>query len=202
MRTAMKSAMIYDALVKAGVSDVCGVWADECGGGRMLIVVSIKQRFCGHSRQAGAIAAQCREAAYMNRFVVVVDDDVDPTNLEEVVWAMCTRCDPAEDIDVLRKAWGSRADPLLDEGAPPYNSRAIIDACRPFERIKHFPRVAEASPELLRQIESKWSGLFAQRPAPAPGVGGAEQAARLANGGNNGSAVDDALPSDMAVGES
>ena len=31
MRTAMKSAMIYDALVKAGVSDVCGVWADECG---------------------------------------------------------------------------------------------------------------------------------------------------------------------------
>jgi UbiD family decarboxylase len=208
MRTAMKSAMIYDALVKAGVSDVRGVWADECGGGRMLIVVSITQRFCGHSRQAGAIAAQCREAAYMNRFVVVVDDDVDPTNLEEVVWAMCTRCDPAEDIDVLRKAWGSRADPLLGDDAPPYNSRAIIDACRPFERLKHFPRVAQASPDLLRQIESKWSSLFAQRPAPAPGVGGAEQVAKLVGNGSNGSVVDDAmgaagtpLPTDMAAGE-
>lgn len=144
----------------------------------------------------------------MNRFVVVVDDDVDPTNLEEVVWAMCTRCDPAEDIDILRKAWGSRADPMLQDGQPPYNSRAIIDACRPYEWIKKFPRVAEASPELLRQIESKWSDLFAQRPAPAPGVGGAEQAAKLFGNGSNGSLVDDAmdragapLPSDMAAGE-
>jgi len=136
-----------------------------------------------------------------------VDDDVDPTNLEEVVWAMCTRCDPAEDIDVLRKAWGSRADPLLDEAAPPYNSRAIIDACRPFERIKSFPRVAEASPELLRHIESKWSTLFAQRPAPAPGVGGTEHAAHTGGNGANGSLADDAMgtpsappPTDMAAG--
>jgi hypothetical protein len=63
MRTAMKSAITYNALVKAGVRDVRRVWADECGGGRLLIVVSITQRFCGHSRQAGAIAAQCRESA-------------------------------------------------------------------------------------------------------------------------------------------
>ena len=209
MRTAMKSAMIYDALVKAGVPDVRGVWADECGGGRLLIVVSITQRFCGHSRQAGAIAAQCREAAYMNRFVVVVDDDIDPTNLEEVVWAMCTRCDPAEDIDILRKAWGSRADPLLQDGQPPYNSRAIIDACRPYEWIKDFPRVAEGSPELLRQVETKWADLFAKRPGQAPGVGGMERAARwFANGANGTGAVDDAmaragepLPTDMAAGD-
>jgi hypothetical protein len=153
-------------------------WADECGGGRLLIVVSITQRFCGHSRQAGAIAAQCREAAYMNRFVVVEDDDFDPTNLEEVVWAMCTRCDPAEDIDILRKAWGSRADPMLQDGQPPYNSRAIIDACRPFEWIKEFPRVAEGSPELLRQVETQWADVFAHRPGQAPGVGGVERAVR------------------------
>jgi UbiD family decarboxylase len=209
MRTAMKSAMIYDALVKAGVPDVRGVWADECGGGRLLIVVSITQRYCGHSRMAGAIAAQCREASYMNRFVVVVDDDIDPTNLEEVVWAMCTRCDPATDIDVLRKAWGSPADPLLVPGQPPYNSRAIIDACRPYERIKEFPRVAEASPELLRQMESKWAGLFASRPGPAPGVGGVERVAEwFANGAASAPMVDDAMarvgetpPTDMAAGE-
>ena len=34
MRTVMKSAMIQDALVKAGVSGVRGVWAPECGGGK------------------------------------------------------------------------------------------------------------------------------------------------------------------------
>jgi hypothetical protein len=94
---------------------------------------------------------------------------------------------------VLRKAWGSRADPLLGEGAPPYNSRAIIDACRPFERIKHFPRVAQASPELLRRIESKWSSLFAQRPAPAPGVGGGAPIVTDSTAGTNGSLTDDAM---------
>jgi UbiD family decarboxylase len=198
MRTVLKSAMILDALVKAGVADVRGVWADECGGGRLWIAVSLTTRFCGHARQAGAIAAQCREAAYMNRFVVVVDDDVDPTNLEEVVWAMCTRCDPAEDIDVLRKAWGSRADPLLRDGEPPYNSRAVIDATRPYEWKHEFPRVAQASPELMRQIESKWSALFSRRPAAAPGLGGVERAAGLPSDGSSGNGE---LPVDMAAGE-
>ena len=115
MRALLKSAMIQDELAKVGVRDVRGVWAHETGGGRLLIVVSIKQRFCGHSRQAGYIAAQCQAAAYMNRFVIVVDDDVDPMNLEEVMWAVSTRCEPAEDIEIMRKSWGSKVDPLLAE---------------------------------------------------------------------------------------
>lgn len=160
MRTVMKSAMIHDALVKAGVSEVRGVWAHECGGGRMLIVVSLKQRFCGHSRQAASIAAQCQAAGYMNRYVVVVDEDIDPTNLEEVMWAVCTRSDPATDIEVMKKTWGSKVDPMRRESNPTYNSRALIDACRPFDWIDEFPTVAEASPEFIRQILGKWGHLF------------------------------------------
>jgi 4-hydroxy-3-polyprenylbenzoate decarboxylase len=160
MRTVMKSAMIQDALIKAGVSEVRGVWAPECGGGRMLVVVSIKQRFCGHSRQAAAIAAQCQAASYMNRYVVVVDEDIDPTNLEEVMWAMCTRTDPATDIEIMHKTFGSKVDPMRREPNPTYNSRALIDACRPFEWIGEFPVVAEASPELRAKIMKKWGHLF------------------------------------------
>ncbi|OGP62130.1 MAG: ubiquinone biosynthesis protein UbiD [Deltaproteobacteria bacterium RBG_13_53_10] len=160
MRTVLKSAMIHDALVKAGVADTRGVWAHECGGGRMLIVVSIKQRFCGHSRQAASIAAQCQAASYMNRYVVVVDEDIDPTNLEEVMWAVCTRTDPATDIEIMRKAWGSKVDPMRREPNPTYNSRAIIDACRPYDWIDEFPAVAEASPEFIRSTMDKWRHLF------------------------------------------
>ena len=161
MRTVMKSAMIQDALVKAGVSGVRGVWAPECGGGRMLVVVSLRQRFCGHSRQAAAIAAQCQAASYMNRYVVVVEEDIDPCNLEEVMWAVCTRSDPATDIEVMRKTFGSKVDPMRREPLPTYNSRAIIDACRPFDWIDEFPTVAESSPELRKQIMDKWGHLFA-----------------------------------------
>jgi len=168
MRALLKSAMIRDELVKVGVRDVRGVWAHEVCGGRLLIVVSIKQRFCGHSRQAGFMAAQCPAAAYMNRFVIVVDDDVDPMNLEEVMWAVSTRCEPAEDIEIMRKSWGSKVDPMLADPAVPYNTRALIDACRPFEKLNTFPRVAQSTPRQVRETVTKWKALFADPRFPLP----------------------------------
>ena len=45
MKSVMKSAMIHDALMRAGLRGVRGVWAPECGGGRSFIVVSMKQAF-------------------------------------------------------------------------------------------------------------------------------------------------------------
>jgi UbiD family decarboxylase len=176
MRTVMKSAMIHDALAKAGIPDVRGVWAHECGGGRLLLAVSIKQRYCGHSRQAAYVAAQCQAAAYMNRYVIVVDDDIDPMNLEDVMWAVSTRSEPAEDIEIMKKSWGSKADPMLRDHRRPYNSRAIIDACRPYDWIKEFPRVAQASPAFLRNIRQKWDVVFSDPrfPLPEAAVGGAE----------------------------
>jgi hypothetical protein len=45
MRALLKSAMIQDELAKTVVRDVRRVWAHEPGGGRLLIAVSIKQRF-------------------------------------------------------------------------------------------------------------------------------------------------------------
>ena len=168
MRALLKSAMIRDELVKVGVREVRGVWAHEVCGGRLLIVVSIKQRFCGHSRQAGFMAAQCPAAAYMNRFVIVVDDDVDPMNLEEVMWAVSTRCEPAEDIEIMRKSWGSKVDPMLADPAVPYNTRALIDACRPFEKLTTFPRVAQSTPRQVRETVTKWKALFADPRFPLP----------------------------------
>jgi 4-hydroxy-3-polyprenylbenzoate decarboxylase len=160
MRTIMKSAMIFDALVGAGIPEVRGVYAPECGGGRMLVVVAIRQRYPGHARQAGFIASQCPAAAYMGKYVIVVDEDIDVTNLEEVVWAVCTRTDPATSIDFIRRAWASKAEPMLRAGQPTFNSRAVIDACRPYEWINEFPKVAQADPAQLRELERKWGDIF------------------------------------------
>jgi len=161
MRSVMKSAMIHDALVATGLAGLEGVWAHEVGGGRQLLAVSVHQRYAGHARQAGHLTAQLPAAAYMNKLVVVVDGDVDPRSLNDVMWAVCTRTEPGRDIDVLRYTWGSRVDPLREQGAPPYNTRAIIDACRPFERLSAFPRVAETSRELRDQVTAKWPDVLA-----------------------------------------
>ena len=161
MRTIMKSAMIEDALVGAGVPGIAGAWAHEAGGGRLFVAVSVRTRYAGHSKQVGHLTAQLPAAAYMNRFVVVVDDDIDVSSLDEVVWAMSTRCDPARDIDVVAGTWGSRLDPLLAEGAVPYNSRAVVDATRPYERRTTFPRVSTGDPRYLESVLAKWAEVFA-----------------------------------------
>ena len=44
---------------------------------------------------------------------MVVDDDVDVTNLEQTLWAMLTRTDPKESIQFITGSWDSSADPAL-----------------------------------------------------------------------------------------
>jgi 3-polyprenyl-4-hydroxybenzoate decarboxylase len=87
---------------------------------------------------------------------VVVDSDVNPRDLGEVVWAMCGRTNPEIDIEVMKRTWGSRVDPLTLPGEIAFNSRAIIDACRPFERLADFPAVAESSADLVASVSRRW----------------------------------------------
>jgi len=157
----MKAGMIWDEVERAGVSGVIGVWCHEAGGARMFNVIAIKQAYAGHAKQAAMAAASCQSGSYLGRFVVVVDEDIDPTRLFEVLWAMCTRCDPAEDIDIVRKMWSGPLDPRIPRGTT-WNSRAVIDACRPFEMLQDFPPVARASPELRARIEAKFRDVLSK----------------------------------------
>jgi len=164
-RAVVKAAMIWDEMEKAGVPGIQGVWNHEAGAGRLFNVVSIKQMYAGHAKQAGMIAANCRSGVYAGRWVVVVDEDIDPSNIHDVVWAMSTRCDPAEDLEIVHKLWSTPLDPILR--GPPYQSnRAIVDACRPWGWKDEFPRVAEASPELKDKVMGKYAHLFR-----SPGTG-------------------------------
>ena len=101
-RAVMRSATIKQNMANAGVPDVQQVWCHEIGGARLFHGVSIKQRYPGHAVQAGHIAAQCGASAYACKYIVVVDDDVDVTNLDHLLWAWFTRSDP-EGIDPVHR---------------------------------------------------------------------------------------------------
>src|SRR6185437_12266303 len=161
-KAVMRSALLHEAIVAAGVPDVRAGWAHEIGGARMFNVVSIKQRYAGHSRQAGHILSQCGVGAYMSRYSVVVDEDIDPANLQEVMWAVATRTDPAVDIDIIERGMGSKNDPMFVAYRydAPFSSKAVIDDCRPFDHLHEFPAVAEASRELQEKTRAKWKDLL------------------------------------------
>ena len=158
-KAVMRSALLIDALAAAGVPDVVNLWAHEIGGARMFNVVAIKQRYAGHARQAGHILSQCGVGAYMSRYSVVVDEDIDPSNLQEVMWAIATRTDPEIDIDIIKRGMGSKNDPMsiAYRYDAPLTSKAVIDACRPYDFLKQFPDVAEASKALQDEVKAKWS---------------------------------------------
>ena len=148
-----------DEIEKAGLPGVVGIWCHEAGAGRLFNVISIKQMYPGHSKQAAMLAANCHSGNYAGRWVVVVDEDIDPSNIFDVIWALSTRCDPPEDIDFVRNAWSTPLDTML-RGAPFQNNRGIIDVCRPWGWKNEFPTVAEASPKLKGQVMAKWPHLF------------------------------------------
>ena len=79
-----------------------------------MTVVSIKQLYAGHAAQTMALAAQCMGGAYFSKYIIVVDEDVDPSALSEGVWAMATRSRPAQSIDILRETWSTYLDPSLN----------------------------------------------------------------------------------------
>jgi 4-hydroxy-3-polyprenylbenzoate decarboxylase len=103
----------------------------------------------------------------MGRLVVVVDDDVDPSNLADVMWAVTTRCEPAEQIDIVRNAWSSALDPRIPAEAKAAgvtsHSKAIIEAVRPFPWKDKFPPTSALTAEEARAIESKWSDAIRGR---------------------------------------
>jgi 4-hydroxy-3-polyprenylbenzoate decarboxylase len=136
----------------------------------MFTAVSIKQRYPGHATQAGQIASQCRLGAYAGKFVVVVDEDIDASDLGEVMWALCFRADPATDIDIISSAWSTGLDPLIHpdrkEDGDTTNSRAIINACRPFHWKDRFPKVNMPDPELWAKAKDKWGWLLGNQQPP------------------------------------
>jgi UbiD family decarboxylase len=159
----MRAAMLWNELERAGIPGVVGAWSHEAGGGRFFNVISIKQMYPGHAKQVGHATATVHAGAYANRYVVVVDDDIDPTDTNEVIWAMCTRTDVIEDVDVIKRMWSTSLDPMAyagDEGPRYYNNRMVIDACRPYDRIETFPPVVRQTKAEADALRARWPELF------------------------------------------
>ena len=160
MDLSLRGGLLWDQLESMGVQDVVGVYDYS----RYLWVVGIKQRYGGHARQVGHAAIAAAASARDGRYVVVVDEDIDPTNLKEVLWAMMTRVDPKTDIEVVEGSWSTPLDPRMPpekKAARDYtNSRAIFYALRPFAWRDNFPKVSRVSRQLRETVVEKYRNIL------------------------------------------
>jgi UbiD family decarboxylase len=154
----LRAAAIWSDLERCGVVDVVGAWQHVA---QLMTVVALRQRYAGHAKRAGLIAAA---QSYMARLVVIVDEDVDPSDLSDVMWAIATRCEPAETIDIVRNAWSSALDPRLSaadrSSGLTSHSKMIIDACKPFGWKDEFPPVSALSEDEKRALAAKWAAML------------------------------------------
>ncbi|MBI2861157.1 MAG: UbiD family decarboxylase [Chloroflexi bacterium] len=162
----MRAAQAWNAL-EENVPEVKGVWLPPEARGPLMVIASIKQKYAGHAKHAALFLSGYYQTAWLSRFIIVVDDDIDPTNMTEVIWALTTRCDPATSIDILRGCWSNDTDPMLSPEARRSgdwtNSKGIIIACKPFSWREDFPPSCKASPELLEKTRQKWGKLLFDR---------------------------------------
>ena len=93
-------------------------------------------------------------------YVIVVDDDIDPSSISDVFWAMGSRCDPATAIDIISGCYSQSSDPLVSPDSRAhdeyYSSKAIVYACKPYSWIDKFPRSIKGDPELLKRVKERF----------------------------------------------
>ncbi len=157
-----KSARLWDDLDTYGIPGIKGVWTvPASASGFGMVVVSLEQRYAGHAAQVLALAAQAPSTAYYTKWIVAVDDDVDPTNINEVLWAMATRCNPVDDIDILRNTWSTWLDPSQNPPEErPWGSKALINACKEHRYLASFSRRTTLTRAMWERIASRWNTDF------------------------------------------
>ena len=138
-------------------------------GGYGLTVVSLEQRYAGHAAQVLALAAQVPGGAFFTKWIIAVDEDVDPSNMDEVLWAIGSRSNPIDDVDLLRNTWSTPLDP--SQGEPslrPYGSKALINACKNHKYRESFPKRTVLRKEVYQKVAEQWKDL--ELPGEVPSV--------------------------------
>jgi 4-hydroxy-3-polyprenylbenzoate decarboxylase len=164
----MRSARILDDLAKIGAPGVVAAYSHPAAAsGWGMVIVSLKQQYAGHAAQILALTAQCPAAAYYTKWVIAVDDDVDLTDFNQVMWALSTRFNPADDLEVLRNTWSTGLDPSqYPPDLRPYGSKVLINACKPHRYIKQFPRATRLRAQTYECVKARWTELGFSAPPP------------------------------------
>lgn len=123
-----KEARLYNR-IKGVVPGVTAVHLPVSGVCRLHCNVSIDKKVDGESRQAAFIVLG---EVDMIKHVFVVDKDVDVFDDRQMLWALATRVQADQAIDIIRNAKGNTLDPSQTD--PIMTTKMIVDATKPVQR--------------------------------------------------------------------
>ncbi len=139
-------ASILAMVEKAMPGRLLNVYCASSGGGKYIAVMQFKKSVPsdeGRQRQAGLLAFSAFSEL---KHVFLVDEDVDPFDIKDVMWAMTTRFQADKDIIMIP---GVQCHGLDPSNNPKYHSdirtvgvacKAIFDCTVPFDQKDRFER--------------------------------------------------------------
>lgn len=157
-----RSARRWHMLEQSGLGDIRGV--SQAGP---FLVIAIKQRYSGHAMRV-ADYAMSGIADRPPRYLVIVDEDIDPFNPSLVNWAISTRVDPAVQVHIQRERWCNVVNPA---GLTPAKrtikdytlGTMIIDACKPYRWRHDWDKMFKESDiheDLRARTVEKWASVL------------------------------------------
>lgn len=156
------SAALWIELEERGIAGINAI--NHRGWG--VTIVSITQGDAEHVKRVSRALMESSAGRDL-RYAIVVDEDIDPFNLEKVFWAIATRYEPQIALEIVRRLGNGQSDlPGVKEGGGAANnpgSAAIIDACRPYRWIDKFPRTTDISEELMKRTVEKWGKVLERK---------------------------------------
>jgi UbiD family decarboxylase len=92
-------------------------------------IVSTKSRFGGYGKAVAMRLLSTPHGMSYTKIVIIVDEFVDPFNLEQVMWALTTRVRPDKDVFRVPYAPGMPLDPSSEPAG--MHTKLVIDATTP-----------------------------------------------------------------------
>jgi 4-hydroxy-3-polyprenylbenzoate decarboxylase len=124
-----------------------------------LAIVSIKKQYPGHAKRVMlGVWSFLRQFMY-TKFVIIVDEDINPRDWKDVIWAMTTRMDPARDTVTIENTpidYLDFASPISGLG-----SKIGFDATNKWrgETQREWGRPIKMSAAIKARVDELWPTL-------------------------------------------
>jgi gallate decarboxylase subunit C len=123
------------------------------GGGSLLLVVQVRKTSAQHDASPGSLARTLLQMHPLLKWIVFVDDDIDPRSAEDVLWAITTRANLSSDVTSLGGFAPMRMDPSQTpawsaaRGRDGAEQRSFLDATVPYALRASIRRSFGLAPE-------------------------------------------------------
>jgi len=171
LSSVLHSADAWDLLDMAAVPSVREVACPLSACGYGDIVVSIRPSVEGHEDWVAAVVWGSSAALWCFKRVIVVDEDIDPWNMDQVNWSIFTRVKASDDIKIWKDMKGNPLDPRVEPEKKGFWDRYLVKATRPYHWAPRtiwgtegidkgiplkFPPIVRPAPEMMEHVNKKW----------------------------------------------